>query len=249
MNFIKTTSFELAVYQQGEEDSNKLALVLPGLFDTKDYAHMRSHVDYLSTLGFLSISFDPPGTWESPGDISNYTGSSYLQAINELIDYFGNIPTFTMGHSRGATMSIASAVTNSAIKAFAAIMPSHIKGDYLGRTNKEWQIKGYRLLKRDLPPGGGKEIKRAKLPYSFFEDQTTYDYTEPLRLCTKPKLFIYGTHDTGATPKRVKNIYNIAAEPKTLKGIDSDHDYRLKPYKIEEVNKSVESFLADSDIF
>src|SRR3990167_9150866 len=117
---IKTNSFTLATYQKGNPDSKKLALVLPGKLDTKDYAHMRSHVDFLANLGFFALSFDPPGTWESPGDISLYTTTNYLKAIDELIKHFGNKPTFIMGHSRGASISMMGASRNSKIMAYAA---------------------------------------------------------------------------------------------------------------------------------
>lgn len=98
---IKTESFNLAVYQKGSPDSKKLALVLPGRLDTKDYPHMRSHVDFLASKGYLALSFDPPGSWESEGDISLYLTTNYLKAVKELINHFGNKPTLLIGHSRG----------------------------------------------------------------------------------------------------------------------------------------------------
>ena len=66
MNIIKTKTFELAAYTKGDQNSPKLALVLPGRLDTKDYIHNTSLVDYLSRRGYFALSFDPPGTWESP---------------------------------------------------------------------------------------------------------------------------------------------------------------------------------------
>lgn len=62
MNLIKTENFQLAIYSQGNSNSSKLALVLPGKLDTKDYANMRGHVNYLANLGYFALSFDPPGT-------------------------------------------------------------------------------------------------------------------------------------------------------------------------------------------
>jgi len=61
MNLVKTKSYELAVYEKGDIDADKLAVVLPGRLESKDYAHIRSHVDTLATLGFHAIAFDPPG--------------------------------------------------------------------------------------------------------------------------------------------------------------------------------------------
>jgi hypothetical protein len=42
------SSLRLATYARGNEKAQKLALVLPGRLDTKDYTHMISHVDYLA---------------------------------------------------------------------------------------------------------------------------------------------------------------------------------------------------------
>lgn len=88
MNLLQLPSFTIATYMQGNPDAEKLALVLPGKLDTKDYAHMRSHVDFLAERGYLALSFDPAGTWESPGDISLYTLNNYLKTIDELIEHF-----------------------------------------------------------------------------------------------------------------------------------------------------------------
>lgn len=243
MNLITTKSFQLAVYKKGDENSSRLALVLPGLLDTKDYAHLRSHVNYLAARGYLALSFDPPGTWESPGDIGLYTVTNYIKAINELIEYFGNRPTFLTGHSRGATMSVAIGSTNKHVFAFAPIMPSHIDGAYEGTVNETWKKTSVFNNLRELPPGGGPKVKHFALPYSFFEDQIRYNFTDDLARCEKPKLFIYGTSDNGATPERVKAIYDVAARPKELYELESDHNYRYHTHLIDEVNKVIGEFL------
>jgi len=200
-------------------------------------------VGYLAGKGFYALTFDPPGTWESPGDISLYTVANYLKVIYELIEHFGNKPTFLMGHSRGATMSIFAGCTNPHVFAFAPVMPSHIDGAFEGTVNEAWKQAGVAKHLRDLPPGGGPKVKPFALPYSFFEDQIKYDMTDELSRCTKPKFFIYGNRDEGATPERVKAIYDIAAEPKELYELESDHNYRFHQNLIDEVNQVVGKFL------
>ena len=86
MELIKTKSFELAAYSKGLITSNKLAIVLPGRLDTKDYPNIQGHVEYLAKRGFYALSFDPPGTRESLGDISLYTTTNYVKAVNEVIE-------------------------------------------------------------------------------------------------------------------------------------------------------------------
>lgn len=105
MKTVRTKTFELAVCAKGDPRSSKLALVLPGRLDTKSYIHNTRLVDYLASRGYFALSFDPPGTWESPGDITLYTTTNYLKAVDELIEYFGGKPTLLAGHSRGGTIS------------------------------------------------------------------------------------------------------------------------------------------------
>jgi len=87
---------------------------MPGRLDTKDYANFVSHLDFLANHGFYTVAIDPPYSWDSPGELKDYTTSNYLKAVNELIDYFGNRPTLLLGHSRGGATAIL-ASTNPAV--------------------------------------------------------------------------------------------------------------------------------------
>jgi len=240
MSLIKTSNFELAVYIKGDTSASKLAICVPGKLDTKDYPHMRSHVDYLASKGYLALSFDPPGSWESPGDISLYSITNTLKAIDELIHYFGDKPTFVMGHSRGGSVAMYAGLANPAITHFASVMSvySH-KSTFV---DEAWKQKGYRITKRDLPDNP-KETRQLKLPYSCLKDQSKYDASEALKKSTKPKLFIYGNQDILVDPKIVKEAYEMSADPKTIHSIDSVHDYRFHPDMIEQVNTYIGEFL------
>lgn len=243
MNLVKTESFELATYSKGDPKSPKLALVLPGRLDTKDYHHMRSHVDYLDSLGYFALSFDPPGTWESPGDISLYTMTNYLKAINELIEHFGNKPTFVMGHSRGGSMAMLSAITNPYVSSFVAVTSQATPSE----PNKDLKSGETQAEYRDLPDKP-QEKRRFDLSYSFFEDAAKYDMTEGLKTCTKPKVFFFGTRDVTVSPELEKKAYEVSAEPKELHALDSDHDYRWHPKLIEEVNRVVGDFIQKNEL-
>lgn len=246
MSMIKTTSFQLATYIQGNPDSKKLALVLPGKLDTKDYSHMKSHVDFLAKHGFYAVSFDPPGTWESAGDISLYTMTNYLQAINELIEYFGNKKTFLLGHSRGATMAILASV-NPCVAAFASIMSSFSQKGFAHKIHTKWKEMGYQISMRDLPPGGGAKVKEFKLPYSFVEDQSTYKLTNEILQTPKPKLFFLALHDDLIEPQIIRDTYTLFSDPKELHELDCNHKYRTNPKIIEEINITIEQFLLKTE--
>jgi pimeloyl-ACP methyl ester carboxylesterase len=239
---IQTKSFTLAAYEQGDSNSKKFALVLPGRLDSKDYAHVRSHVAFLAGRGYHVMTFDPPGTWESPGDITDYTLTNYLKAINELIEQYGNRPTLLMGHSRGGSMAMYAGVTNAQVTAFIAVMsratPSSVGLD-------EAKANGEILEYRDLPPGTSKseDPRKFVLPYSFFEDAAQYSSLEALKTCTKPKLRFLGKQDTAVGWENIKQEHELSAEPKMLHELDSVHDYRYDQKIIDEVNAVSGTFL------
>lgn len=242
MNIIKTKTFELAAYAKGDQNSPKLVLVLPGRLDTKDYIHNTSLVDYLASRGYFALSFDPPGTWESPGSIELYTTTNYLKAVDELIEYFGNKPTLLAGHSRGGTIAMLAGPKNPHVTHFIPIF------SYYGAPSnpeEERIVAGKVISYRDLPPGNAKtkEQKEFGLPLNYFEDGKQYNALPSLKNCTKPKLFFYGVEDDMNDPEDVKKAYEESAEPKMIHPLNSDHDYRYRPEIVEEVNKVVGLFL------
>jgi hypothetical protein len=230
---IITKSFTIGVYAKGNKKSEKLALVLPGQLDTKDYPHMKSHVNMLEKLGFFALSFDPPGTWESPGSIDIYNMTNYDKAINEIIEHYGNKPTVVIGHSRGGSMAILAGINNKHVKGFVSIFSAADYTDY-NRYKKE--------SFRDLPENPNKR-KSFILPKSFVEDSKKYNMLPRLKNCYKPKLFVFGKYDNLIKPVYIKEAYDISAQPKELVEFDSDHDYRKDPKLIEEMNEVIISFI------
>ncbi len=242
MNIIKTKSFELAIYAKGDQNSPKLALVLPGRLDTKDYVHNTSLADYLASRAFFALSFDPPGIWESPGDISLYTTTNYLKAVDELIEYFGKRPTLLAGHSRGGTIAMLAGPKNLNVTHLVAIF------SYYGAPSdpeEERIIDGKVISFRDLPPGNTKtkNQKEFRLPLNYFEDGKQYNALSGLKNCPKPKLFFYGTEDDMTEAKDVKKAFDESAKPKMIHAINSVHNYRYHPEAVEEVNKVIGLFL------
>ena len=242
MNTIKTKTFDLAVYAKGDPSSPKIAIVIPGRLDTKDYVHNISLVDFLASRGYFALSFDPPGTWESPGNIELYTTTNCLKAVDELIEHFGNKPTLLAGHSRGGTIAMLAGPKNSYVTHFIPIF------SYYGAPSDpedERVIDGKVMSYRDLPPGNTKtkEQKEFGLPLNYFQDGKQYNALLDLGKCTKPKLFFYGVEDDMNDPEDVKKAYEESAEPKMIHPLNSDHDYRYHPEIVEEVNKVVGLFL------
>lgn len=238
---IKTKSFTLAANIKGNENSDKLALLLPGRLDTKDYVNFDSHLEYLAKKGFFAVSFDPPGTWESPGDIELYSTTNYIKAVNELIEYFGNRPTLLFGHSRGGAVAILSAQNPHVIGVIAA-MPN------LGAPvppDPESIKNGIKISNRDMPPGKErtKEQKEFYLPIAYFKDGEKYNPATAIQDLKKPKMIIFGSKDELLDPKTTAENAQKAPEPKIVKELDSPHSYRRLPEMIDQVNELIGQFI------
>jgi len=242
---IKTKSFELAILARGDKSSEKLAILIPGRLDTKDYANFVGHAEYLAGRGFYSVAFDPPGSWESPGGMDLYTTTNYLKAVDELVEYFGNKPTLLLGHSRGGTAAILES-GNPSVIGIILVMPNY----GMPSPSSEALKTGFHPSHRDMPPGISptKEQKEFMLPISYWDDARQYDPMRALTECKKPKLLVYGTQDTFTSPEAEKRIFAAIPEPKMIHEVDSEHDYRYHPDAIEEVNKAIGLFLSKSSI-
>jgi|GEM_PF-539615 len=241
MKLVETPSFKLAIHAKGDENAGKLALVLPGRLDTKDYVHMTSHVDYLADKGFYAISFDPPFTWESPGDIKNYSTTNYIKVVNELIAHYGNKPTLLVGHSRGGAVSQLSS-SNPNVKALVLVMSSYGPPTQPDPKNVSDDVF---IDHRDLPPGTTRTAKQIEMrtPMNYFRDVTQYNPAEALRKFDGPKLMICGSKDEFIRPEKVKEIFNSLLEPKIFLELDAEHDYRLHADMIKRVNETMGEFL------
>ncbi len=241
MRIIKTQNFEIAANISGYESATRIAILMPGRLDTKDYINFTSHAEYLSQRGFLVIAIDPPGTWDSPGELTNYTTSSYLKATNELIDYFNNRPTLLLGHSRGgATAMLAS--DNPAVKGLVLVNAAY------GTTTppEAGQVQNGMLpSSRDIPPGNvrTKEQICFDLPVGYFEDGEKHDPLAALSVFKGPKMLVHASQDEFTELSEVKEIYDSLPEPKMFMEVDCKHDYRLYPEVIKSVNNTLGLFI------
>ena len=239
MEFLKTTTFTLAANVYGDQNASRLALLLPGRLDTKDYAHMAAHGIFLASQGFLAVSFDPPGTWGSPGDIALYTVTNYVKAVHEVIAHFGSRPAVLVGHSVGGRVAMIAGPENEAVTHSVYIMskagPSGVDLDRV--------VNDAVVSLRDLPPGDGEPKKEFHLPLAFFKDAETFDVMEKLKEYNKPKLFIVGKKDKLIRNEEIQETFMGAGEPKELKEIDWGHDYRRSLEMIETINDLIKSFV------
>lgn len=250
MGVVETASFSLDTYSAGEADGEKLALVLPGFLETKDRPYLKNHTDYLADLGYLAVSFDPPGTWGSGDNIEDYTVTNYLQAIDELIEHFGNRPVAVMGNSMGGRVALLAAMRNEhvgSVAAVATVFP-YIRDRNRDSRTVKWQAEKERILRVESPQDPN-QIIEFWLPYSHSEDAQKYDVpgSAGLRKLVKPKLFVIATRDTVVTPAEALETFEMAAEPKELRKLNAGHEYWRYPRHVQRINHMVGSFLRRAD--
>ena len=225
--------------------TDRLAILCPGYLDTKDYQHLIMLAEELAGDGYTVVRFDPTGTWESEGDISDYTTTQYLNDIRSVIKYMLSEGSYKFilisGHSRGGMVSILYAARDRRISAVVGIMPSSGR-KATGKRREDWEKDGFSISIRDIPnkTRSKTETKEFRVPFSHVLDRERYNVVEEAKNVGSPLIFIAGELDTVVLPQHVKEIFDMANEPKKfilLKKIG--HDYRYNPDEIKIVNGEI----------
>lgn len=243
MKRVQTTNFSLAMYSIGSPDSPKVALILPGFLDTKDYAHIHGHADFLASRGYFAVAVDMPGTWESGGKIEDYTLTNCIQAVDELVAKFDR-PTLLVGHSNGGRIAFYVAAKNSRVSGVVAIMsPLFVRKSTSKKESiRKWMQDGSRTYTMDVP-GDPSATREFTIPFSFIEDSEKYQPSKLLATLTVPKLFIAGRDDHVITASEVKKSYDRSASPKRYETVAAPHIYRGDPAIIQSIHAHIASFL------
>ncbi len=227
-------------YPQGE--SKRLAILCPGFLDSKDYKGLVGLAEVLSSQGYTVVRFDPTGTWESEGEISDYTNTQCLEDIKNVLEYMLAQKRYTSillgGHSRGAQLSIIYAAQDPRISFVVAIMPSS-KHTMTGQRYKDWEKIGVSISYRDLPDNRDKK-KEFRVPFSHVIDRDKYNVMEYVRKVKVPIIIVAGELDQICLPEHVKEIFDHANQPKKFVRIPGiGHDYRHNSSEVERVNKEI----------
>lgn len=230
-----------AVIDLSVKNDGRLAILCPGYLDSKDYPHLVDLAKKFVTNGYDVVRFDPTGTWESEGEISDYTTSQYISDIKSVLDYISASKKYDEvlvgGHSRGGQVSIFFAAQDARVNVVFGIMPPSAAID--AKRKNDWEKAGFRISKRDLPKNTNKSIE-FNVPFSYVLDCEKYDTLHFVKKIKVPLILFAGELDNVITPAEVKIIYEAAGDPKRfvlLKGIN--HDYRHSPKEIDEVNSQI----------
>ena len=244
LNKVKINKISSVIHYP-DKPSEKLAILLPGYLDSKDYPHLIALAEDLKNDGYTAVRFDPTGTWESGGDISDYTITQYLKDIKNVLEYMLQQKDYRRillgGHSRGGMVSILYAARDPRISNVVGIMSS--SGPIEGKMREEWQKTGIRTSYRDLPDKKDQRIK-FNVPFSHAEDRDKYNVVEDVKKVKVPIILVAGELDDLVLPDDVREIFSNANEPKKfviVKGID--HDYRLNNQDIKKVNREIIDWL------
>ena len=221
---------------------SKLAVLTPGYLDSKDYDHLIMLADQLTKLGYVVVRFDPFGTWESSGTLSDYTVVQQLEDTRTVIDYMLSKQNYSGillgGHSRGGFVSIIYAVNDPRITKVLAIMPPYQLMSTVDKNKlQQWEKDGYRISTRDVP--GQPFKKEFKMPYANLLADKKFNVLEIVNKLTVPLILVAGGKDTVVDPLDVKKIFDKANEPKQMILLDVEHGYRREKGIVNKVNEEI----------
>ncbi|OHB20892.1 MAG: hypothetical protein A2666_00870 [Parcubacteria group bacterium RIFCSPHIGHO2_01_FULL_47_10b] len=223
-----------------EAPTKQLAILCPGYLDSKDYAHLMGLAGVLCDKGYTVVRFDPTGTWDSEGDITDYTTTQYLEDIRNVLGYMlkqGSFESVLLGgHSRGAMVSILYAARDQRISMVVAIMPSSGRWRMRTQEHDKWKNDGFSISTRDLPHNRNKK-RTFRVPYAHLVDRNLYDASVDVKKIHSPVILIAGELDDLVLPSEVQKMYDNANEPKKYTMIPGiGHDYRFHDDEIKIVN-------------
>jgi pimeloyl-ACP methyl ester carboxylesterase len=224
-------------------ETDKLAILCPGYLDTKDYAHLVKLCDELAACGYTAVRFDPTGTWESGGDISDYNATQSLSDVRTILEHMILERDYKHillgGHSLGGHIAMQYASQDPRISVVLALMsPYSLRRPLYKDGIEKWENRGYRTSKRQIP--GRNEKREFSVPYSNAEDRLKYNVTDSIRHFRGLLILIGGELDDRIFMEDLRLIYDNANEPKKLiiiKGIA--HNYRHNDRDIDIVNQNI----------
>lgn len=250
--FIATSfGYDLSAWTIGDETSKKVAILMPGFLDTKDYPHLKKLGEELALIGFRVIGFDALGIWESKAPVELYKMSNWLKEIDEVILWAKQKNPQTEkivlgGHSMGGMMSLIYASNHPEIAAAFTIMggPPFIRPETYESRMVRWKERGTKISNRDIPEHIDKFIE-IELPFSFVEDSLQFDVRNNVKDIHCPVLVIAGGKDDLVPADQLSEIVKLFPENQAEMKIFPDmyHDYRKTPEHIDEVNSVVINYL------
>ena len=244
-----------AVLNQPKQKSSKLAILMPGFLDSKDYPHLKQLAIDLANQDYYVIRFDPMGVWDSQGNISEYSVTQYLKDLMNVIKFskekYPVNQIVLIGHSLGGMIALLYAALNKGdVHTVIGIMPppSQTRPKGFKKNLEIWKKNKQKISTRPFPNNSKKE-RQFIVPYEYIRDSKKYNLLKLIKKIKKPFLLIAGELDDKVTPAEVKQIFKAANQPKNLIVLKNViHDYRFYKTQIKSVNRKIIQFLEKIDI-
>ena len=233
----------IAPWVRAAPRSETLAVLIPGFLDSRSWAGTRTLAADLQGSGRTAVSFDPRGTFRTPGRPEQIRPSVQ---IRDTISAIGMMRpherTVLIGHSLGASIAIFAAVDDPRVTDVVAIMPPRCfvwPGDY-DEARDRWG--GTKSRRFDVVVPSSSVQWQFNVPHSVVEDAIEHNLPAALRSLRGDQriLFIAGRDDTVIPAAAVEKLFEeCGSAQKTLSVLPVGHDYRDHPEQLRLVNTTV----------
>jgi hypothetical protein len=227
--------------------SDVLAVLIPGFLDSEKWAGTRSLAENLRRSGRTAVSFDPRGTFSTPGSLDQIRPSVQIRdAISAIGMVRPHARTVLIGHSLGASIAVFAA-DDPRVTDVVAIMPPRC---FVWPHEYDAARDTWRGARRFVVSPQGSSVKwQFKVPHSVVDDAVTHDLPATLRAMRRDQriLFIAGTADTVIPEHVVKGLHDECNAQKTFLPLPVGHDYRDHPDQLRLVNDAVLTWIAAGD--
>lgn len=215
-----------------------VGVVLPGFLDGRHDPATDALARRLHGAGFTAVSFDPRGTWSSPGHPGDVAPTVQLDDLSRLLDRCPAERIVLAGHCYGALLAALAAAGDPRVTDIVALMPTRcfIWPEAYDAQRDTWRGPGERIFLRERDG----ELRKFRVPHSVVDDALGHDLPAALAGLGQRILFVAGEHDELIGIGPVRRLHDECGSPdKELAVLPVQHDYRDRPEQIEIVNRCV----------
>ncbi len=244
---------KLVIEVNTPDDPKQIVFIAHGQNGFKEQAHIQAFADAFLENNYIVLRFDATNSLgESEGDTMDVTYTSYLEDLEDVIDWaktqdWYKEPFVLCGHSMGAQSTVWYAEQNpEKVLALAAMAPTINHQLYYPTIDPEerklWQEQGYIEKESRSKPG-----VIARVGWGVVEDLKKYDILKQANKLRMPILDIVGEKDWPCPPKHQRqfakavggNNFKLVVLP------ELDHNYRKGGVASEESMRNVKSILSE----
>jgi pimeloyl-ACP methyl ester carboxylesterase len=240
-----SSSPAITVMKYASPGSDTLAVVVPGFLDSGSGIGTSTLGKAIQASGRTAITFDPRGTWRSPGPIADLAPSVQVQCTLDVVNsQRSHRRVALVGHSLGAYVACLAAAQDERVTDIVAIMPPRCfvwSGDY-DASRDTWQ--GIRRFAVPYGPASW----QFRVPRSVVDDALAHDLPAALSgLDGRVRiLFVAGTEDEVIPAPAVRRLFEECGTPhKQMCVLPVGHDYRDRPDHRKLVNDAVLKWLSE----